>query len=42
MDIELIKRSIKLYRQRLQDTSSDLLIQKKHWQNGSDWTITGN
>lgn len=28
MDIELIKRSIRLYRQRLQDTSSDLLIQK--------------
>ena len=28
MDIELIKRSIRLDRQRLQDTSSDLLIQK--------------
>lgn len=28
MEIELIKRSIRLYRQRLQDTSSDLLIQK--------------
>ena len=28
MDIELIKRSIQLDRQRLQDTSSDLLIQK--------------
>ena len=28
MDIDLIKRSIKLDRQRLKDTSSDLLIQK--------------
>ena len=28
MDIDLIKRSIRLDRQRLQDTSSDLLIQK--------------
>lgn len=28
MEIELIKRSIRLDRQRLQDTSSDLLIQK--------------
>lgn len=28
MDIELIKRSIRLYRQRLEDTSSDSLIQK--------------
>lgn len=28
MDIDLIKRSIRLYRQRLKDTSSDLLIQK--------------
>nr|DAF17174.1 MAG TPA: NTP-PPase-like protein [Caudoviricetes sp.] len=28
MDIELIKQSIRLDRQRLQDTSSDLLIQK--------------
>nr|DAN68973.1 MAG TPA: hypothetical protein [Caudoviricetes sp.] len=31
MEIELIKRSIRLDRQRLQDTSSDLLIQKKYW-----------
>lgn len=28
MEIELIKRSIRLDRQRLEDTSSDLLIQK--------------
>lgn len=28
MEIDLIKRSIRLDRQRLQDTSSDLLIQK--------------
>lgn len=42
MDIDLIKRSIRLDRQRLQDTSSDLLIQKKHRQNGSGWKITGD
>nr|DAM89459.1 MAG TPA: hypothetical protein [Caudoviricetes sp.] len=42
MDIDLIKRSIRLDRQRLQDTSSDLLIQKKYWQNCSDWKITSD
>lgn len=31
MEIELIKRSIRLDRKRLADTSSNLLIQKKHW-----------
>ncbi len=42
MEIDLIKRSIRLDRQRLEDTSSDLLIQKKHRQNGSGWKITGD
>lgn len=41
MDIDLIKRSIRLDRQRLQDTSSDLLIQKT-LVNSSDWEITGD